>query len=84
MEVAMNAKATTGKSVATTRKAPAPPADASASATLDDLRRAHAEARRRRNGAELGSEEYRAAADEVGRIEVEIARVQREMDPPLV
>ena len=37
----------------------------------------HAEARRRRNQAALGSEAYRAAADEVGRIEIRIADVDR-------
>ena len=42
------------------------------------------EARRRRQAAELGSEAYREASDEIGRIEVEIARVERAMDPPRV
>jgi hypothetical protein len=44
----------------------------------------HAEARRRRNAAEWGSEEHRAAVAEVGRLEVEIARVEREQTPPAV
>ncbi|MFZ5853285.1 MAG: hypothetical protein ACOYXS_02130 [Chloroflexota bacterium] len=48
------------------------------------LLRQHAEARRRRDAAPLGSEEYRQAAAEVGRIEVEIARLERAMDPPRV
>jgi len=42
------------------------------------------EARRRRHAAELGSEAYREASDEIGRIEVEIARIERAMDPPRV
>ena len=37
----------------------------------------HAEARRRRAAAPLGSEAYRAAADEIGRIEIRIADVDR-------
>ena len=44
----------------------------------------HAEARRRRNAAELGSHEWEEASHEVGRIEVEIARTERAMDPPRV
>ena len=44
----------------------------------------HAEARRRRNAAPLGSHEWEAASHEVGRIEVEIARTERAMDPPRV
>jgi len=52
--------------------------------TREELLRQHAEARRRRDAAPLGSEEYRRAAAEVGRIEVEIARLERAMDPPRV
>ncbi|HEU0236409.1 MAG TPA: hypothetical protein VFR14_08225 [Candidatus Limnocylindrales bacterium] len=44
----------------------------------------HAETRRRRNAAPLNSPEHRAAVDLIGRIEVEIARLERAMDPPLV
>ena len=44
----------------------------------------HAAARRRRNAAPLGSVEWEAASHEVGRIEVEIARTERAMDPPRV
>ena len=44
----------------------------------------HREARRRRDAAPLGSEERAAAMDEVGRIEVHIARIERAMDPPRV
>jgi hypothetical protein len=52
--------------------------------TIDELRREHAEARHRRDGAPLGSDEYRAAAAEVGRIEVEMARLGRAAEPPTV
>lgn len=52
--------------------------------TREELLERHAEARHRRNAAELGSHEWEQASDEVGRIEVEIARVEREMDPPRV
>ncbi len=75
------------KEAATTTPAPAgaPAADADAARrTLDELRRAHREARQRRDAAPLGSEEHRAAVAEVGRLEVEMARVQRETTPPLV
>ncbi len=40
------------------------------------------EARRRREAAELGSDAYRAALEDIARIEVEIARIERAMDPP--
>jgi hypothetical protein len=40
------------------------------------------EARRRREAAELGSEAFRDALEEIARIEVEIARIERAMDPP--
>ena len=42
------------------------------------------EARHRRHAAELGSEAFREASEEIARIEVEIARIERAMDPPLV
>ena len=44
----------------------------------------HREARRHRDAAPLGSEERAAAMEEVGRIEVHIARIERAMDPPRV
>jgi hypothetical protein len=43
----------------------------------------HAAARARRNAAELGSEDFRAAVDEIARIEVRIAAIDRAADPPL-
>jgi hypothetical protein len=52
--------------------------------TREALLDLHRETRRRRNAATHGSEEHRAAVDLIGRIEVEIARIEREMDPPRV
>jgi hypothetical protein len=52
--------------------------------TRDALLDLHRETRRRRNAAAHGSEEHKAAIDLIGRIEVEIARIEREMDPPRV
>ncbi|HXG40761.1 MAG TPA: hypothetical protein VNJ28_07435, partial [Candidatus Limnocylindrales bacterium] len=60
------------------------PSGAPLPASREELLVRHAEARRRRNAAPLGSEEYRAAAEEVARIEVEIARLERSLDPPRV
>ncbi len=62
-----------------------PRADGTAPAqTREDLLVLHAEARRRRNTAQLGSHDWEEATREVGRLEVEIARVERAMDPPRV
>jgi hypothetical protein len=58
--------------------------DAAPAQTREELLALHAEARRRRNGAALGSHEWEVASQEVGRIEVEIARLERAMDPPRV
>lgn len=44
----------------------------------------HRAARARRNAAELLSEERAEATEEIARIEVHIARIERAMDPPLV
>ncbi|HEX7949147.1 MAG TPA: hypothetical protein VF494_02270 [Candidatus Limnocylindrales bacterium] len=51
--------------------------------TREELLALHRETRRRRNAAPHGSEEHVAAIDLIGRIEVEIARLERAMDPPL-
>lgn len=56
----------------------------SAAPTREQLLVQHAEARRRRNAAPLGSEAWADASAEVARIEVEIARLERDMDPPRV
>jgi hypothetical protein len=63
---------------------PAKPQAKAPARTREELLAEHAAARHRRDAAPLGSEEHRAAADEIGRIEVEIARIERAMDPPLV
>jgi hypothetical protein len=51
--------------------------------TRDELLALHRETRRRRNAAKHGSPEHVAAIDLLGRIEVEVARIERAMDPPL-
>ena len=51
--------------------------------TREALMELHRETRRRRNQASHGSEAHVAAIDLLGRIEVEIARIERAMDPPL-
>jgi hypothetical protein len=44
----------------------------------------HREARRRRDAAPLMSEARAEAAFEIERIEIQVARIERAMDPPLV
>ena len=44
----------------------------------------HRAARGRRDAAPLPSEERAEATEEIARIEVHIARIERAMDPPLV
>lgn len=51
--------------------------------TREELLALHRETRRRRNAAPHGSTEHVAAIDLLGRIEVEIARIERAMDPPV-
>lgn len=45
-----------------------------------ELMRRHAAARARRDASQLGSDAYRAAAEEVARIEIEIALLE---EPPM-
>ena len=52
--------------------------------TREELMAQHAEARKRRNAAVGGSPEWERASHDIGLIEIEIARIEREMDPPLV
>ena len=40
------------------------------------------EARDRREAAGLGSAAYRRALEDIARIEIEIARIERALDPP--
>ena len=52
--------------------------------TRVELAARHAERGSIRNRAAHGSEEHKAAIDRIGRIEIEIARIERAMDPPRV
>ena len=52
--------------------------------TRAELEALHRATRSRRNQAAHGSPEHKAAIELIGRIEVEIARLERAMDPPLV
>ena len=51
--------------------------------TREALLDLHRETRRQRNKAAHGSEDHVAAIDLLARIEVEIAQIERAMDPPL-
>jgi hypothetical protein len=52
--------------------------------TREELMELWAEARRRRQSAPLDSEAYIHACEDVARIEVEIAAIERALTPPLV
>lgn len=52
--------------------------------TREALMELHRETRKIRNAAAHGSHEHAAAIDLIGRIEIEIARLERAMDPPKV
>ncbi len=60
------------------------PAGAPLPQTRAELLALHRETRARRNAAPWGSKEHVEAVDLIGRIEIEIARIERAMDPPLV
>jgi hypothetical protein len=51
--------------------------------TREELLALHRETRAQRNRAAHGSPEHVEAIDLLGRIEVEVARIERAMDPPL-
>ncbi|MDX6585490.1 MAG: hypothetical protein QOI10_4674 [Solirubrobacterales bacterium] len=70
-----------GHHVATAHGLPAT-VDSSLPATRAELMTRHAEARKRRNSAPLDSEAFRDAVDELGRIEVRVAAIERAMVPP--
>jgi hypothetical protein len=53
------------------------PSTADYQATRDELMAQWREARRRRDAAPLGGDDFRAAAEEIARIEVAIARLDR-------
>jgi hypothetical protein len=50
--------------------------------TRAELLSQHRAARLRRDTAALDSDDFRAACEEIARIEVAIARLEREMTPP--
>jgi MOSC domain-containing protein YiiM len=58
--------------------------DTAPATTREELLVRHLDARRRRNAAVPGGHEWEQASAEVGRIEIEIARIERAMEPPLV
>jgi hypothetical protein len=60
----------------------APKTNPTADPTREQLIVQWREARRRREAADLGSVAYRRALEEIARIEIEIARIERAMDPP--
>ena len=53
-------------------------------ATRPELLELHRELRRRRDAAPLDSHERAEAMEEIARVEVEVARRERAMDPPRV
>ena len=64
--------------------ASAPPDAPALPQTREELLALHRETRRRRNAAAHGSPEHKSAIALLGRIEIEVARLERAMDPPLV
>jgi hypothetical protein len=56
--------------------------DTALPSTREELMARHADARKRRNSAPLDSEAFRAAVDELGRIEIRVAAIERDMVPP--
>ena len=60
------------------------PAKSSLPQTRAELLALHRETRARRNAAPHSSAEHVEAVDLLGRIEIEIARIERATDPPLV
>jgi hypothetical protein len=52
--------------------------------TRAELLALHRDLRRRRDGAPIGSHERAQAMAELARVEVQVARIERAMDPPLV
>lgn len=60
------------------------PAKSGLPQTRAELLDLHRETRARRNAAAHSSPEHVEAVDLLGRIEIEIARIERATDPPLV
>ena len=59
-------------------------ADPAIASEVADLLARHKAARARRNAAALGSPEFETACEEIAAIEVEIARLERSVQPPRV
>jgi hypothetical protein len=60
----------------------APKTNPTADPTREQLIVEWQEARRTREAADLGSVAYHHALEEIARIEIEIARIERATDPP--
>lgn len=60
------------------------PATTPLPSSREELLVLHRAARQRRINAEPGGHEWEQASAEVGRIEIEIARIEREMTPPRI
>jgi hypothetical protein len=58
------------------RNPPRTPVDAPLPSTRAELMQLHVAARLRRDASPLGSDDYRAAAEEVARIEIQVARIE--------
>jgi hypothetical protein len=76
-KVADTVKAVAGKVLGEDKPLPLPD-------TREQLLALHEVARRRRDAAPRDSHERVEAAFEIERIEIQIARIERAMDPPLV
>ena len=68
----------------TTHKPTRPPTETPLPEDRASLLALHREWRNRRDRAPLDSEERAEAMIEIGRIEVQIARIERAMDPPRI
>ena len=64
------------------KKAAVRPAEPALPQTREALVELHRATRAKRNAAPHGSAEQQAAIDLIGRIEIEVARIERAMDPP--
>ncbi len=77
-------KARRGKHEPSSKREPKKPAKTGLPQTRAELLALHRETRARRNAAQHSSAEHVEAVDLLGRIEIEIARIERATDPPLV
>jgi hypothetical protein len=72
-----------GQAAKTPRRSKSVPRQPPLPQTRAELLELHRQTRAKRNAAAHGSEEHVAAITLIGRIEIEIARIERAMDPPL-